>query len=397
MTRAPHLKPLTGLRFFAALLVVTHHFAFYDRASGLHDPISNVLNSGFVSVNLFFILSGFILAYTYVDGQGRLNGPRRDFWIARFARIYPVYLLALLIAPYPIFSSQYIATPNPVATRIASLTLTQAWLPLSATIWNPPGWTLSVEAFCYLLFPVIAIPFMRLPRRQLYVAAALLWAASMLPPLIYMAADPDHLHGHWDADTWLLRVIGMMPLLRLPEFLLGAVACRLFIMKKTKDASIRAMGRRGGMAVLCGVTAVVTLCALSLGPLVPNLLLHDGIFDPLFALLIYCLAFGEGRLASFLSLPIIVTLGEASYSLYILHWPLWTLLVHSSTGDPPAHMPHPHLFFLSYLAIAIAVSILSLRVVEQPARRAIKKAFVQRRSNQSADSRLATHIESNLW
>ena len=99
------LKPLTGLRFLAALLVVVHHFGPYILTSPVSDPLRtlkvverNIIFTGMIGVDLFFVLSGFILAYTYLDGRGRLRGTRGQFWIARIARIYPIYVCAWVVA-----------------------------------------------------------------------------------------------------------------------------------------------------------------------------------------------------------------------------------------------------------------------------------------------------------
>src|SRR5579863_1305776 len=86
------IRALTGLRFFAALHVVFYHYA----VGLLPYPLSSVAKNGYVAVGLFFVLSGFVLAYNYADRPMDI----RTFWTARFARIYPAYLLAfVLIAP----------------------------------------------------------------------------------------------------------------------------------------------------------------------------------------------------------------------------------------------------------------------------------------------------------
>src|SRR5947209_20217313 len=94
-----HLRPLTGLRFMAALLVVIHHYfgiATGDYGQRADPRVPTLIAAAFVGVNIFFILSGFILAYNYLDADGQLRITCRDFWAARFARIYPVYVLAFL-------------------------------------------------------------------------------------------------------------------------------------------------------------------------------------------------------------------------------------------------------------------------------------------------------------
>jgi peptidoglycan/LPS O-acetylase OafA/YrhL len=133
-------------------------------------------------------------------------------------------------------------------------------------------------------------------------------------------------------------------------------------------------------ARLSVVALVGSVCALSyvptlLGPgsALPYLLLHNGLVDPLFALLIYSLAVGEGPLAAVLSLPAMVVLGEASYALYILHIPLWDWMTYALSR---LHMaPGFVALSLLHLGVALGLSILTLRVVEQPARRALRQAL----------------------
>src|SRR5690348_9842412 len=101
-TRAQgHLNALTGLRFFAAFYVVIFHFGKYHLASAPH-WLFNIGRSGYIAVGLFFVLSGFVLTYTYLGGAApwtRLD--KRTFWVARLARIYPLYVLSLAMAvPY---------------------------------------------------------------------------------------------------------------------------------------------------------------------------------------------------------------------------------------------------------------------------------------------------------
>src|SRR5437762_13137509 len=92
-----HFKPLTSLRFFAAM----HVLAFHNHLDALMDlpaGIRNIIRTGYVSVSLFFVLSGFILAYTYHGVREDASLYRRSFWVARLARLYPVYLVGLLLA-----------------------------------------------------------------------------------------------------------------------------------------------------------------------------------------------------------------------------------------------------------------------------------------------------------
>ena len=121
-----------------------------------------------MGVPFFLILSGFILSYSYL-GQLRFGGERRRFWEARFCRVYPVYLLSLLI-DWPIRGQMT------AGFTIAVLTATQAWNPANglAQMWNFPAWTLSVEAFFYLCFPLLLPACAKLQRRIQIACIALL-------------------------------------------------------------------------------------------------------------------------------------------------------------------------------------------------------------------------------
>jgi len=175
----PTLRALTGLRFVAAFHVLLLHTAL-GFVQGAPPFVANVVRAGTASVSLFFVLSGFILAYQYLDVGGTRPLDRRQFWWARVARIYPVYLFALLFAlPYffawaaaTLESESPWASAKIAVTLVANLTLTQGWIPQTVGPMNPPGWSLSVEAFCYLLFPFAAARVVRLTTRQALTAAA---------------------------------------------------------------------------------------------------------------------------------------------------------------------------------------------------------------------------------
>src|SRR5437899_7700201 len=106
LTPKNHFKSLTSLRFFAAM----HVLAFHNHLDALMDlpgGIRSIIRTGYVSVSLFFVLSGFILAYTYHGDREGVSFDRRSFLAARLARIYPVYLVGLLLAAPFVFWAHF--------------------------------------------------------------------------------------------------------------------------------------------------------------------------------------------------------------------------------------------------------------------------------------------------
>ncbi len=384
--RVSHLKPLTGLRFVAAMLVVVFH---YGLRTGEHFP--SLFSVGFVGVSFFFLLSGFILVYNYVDPEAHLRGTRRNFWVARFARIYPVYLFALLVAAGPFLWVHHSLVSRAV-TGITSLTLTQAWVPSPAgTTWDGPGWSLSAEAFFYLLFPACAIYIARLNRRRLYLVLGIMWVASVALAIALGHLDPTR--GDFDHSWSWERILNYDPLVRLPEFLMGVALGRLFADRVRHQGATTTRYASPAIWSLIALGSIVV--TLSWAHVLPTDLISTGLFAPLFALLIYALAFSKGPLAALLSTPAMVLLGEASYALYILHYPIWDWMNRVLSGHRTIHMGTLSVFTV-YVVIVIGTSILSLRLIEQPARRAIRRAFAEGALATSAEPRAGIEAGARL-
>ncbi|MCU1447405.1 MAG: acyltransferase 3, partial [Cryobacterium sp.] len=155
MARAVNLRSITSLRFFAALLVVLHH-AFGPEGIP-------VLNLGFLGVTFFFVLSGFILTWADSARHGVVA-----FYQNRIARIFPLHLATLGIAVLLPFG----LTDSP-ATLIQNLTLTQAWSNDGAHSFNWVSWSISVEAFFYLLFPFAFVALRNRSMKALLLVAAI--------------------------------------------------------------------------------------------------------------------------------------------------------------------------------------------------------------------------------
>ena len=158
VARRPELPALTSVRFFAALWVLVFHAVSFSPAARLRlqttDWLSNLINNGSCGVEFFFILSGFILTYNYLEAD--LSGPGlARYRRARIARIAPLYVIGLGLAAPAVVQSMFTQGPDLpelMATFTAlmlSVCFLQAWYPPAAVRWNDPGWSISAEAFFY--------------------------------------------------------------------------------------------------------------------------------------------------------------------------------------------------------------------------------------------------------
>jgi peptidoglycan/LPS O-acetylase OafA/YrhL len=357
-TARPSLDSLTVLRFLAALYVVVYHRRV--ELSGTSELLDRIIAHGYIGVPVFFVLSGFVLAYNYVAADGRFHGPAPRFYLARLARIYPVYLLAfVLFTPIALVSRNAIPEGQLGVTVLSSLTMTQAWT--ETIYWNRPGWTVSTEAFFYLVFPLLAPPLCRLSRWRGLAAIGLLWVAGLVPVAIHASVAPED-------DLWL-RIVKHNPVSRLPEFLVGVVLGGMF-------AGAPPTRRRGAVYVLVAVVGIAVATAVET-PGVWALLWHNGCLAPLFGLLIYGLALRDRAGAR---VPwVLQRLGDASYGIYILQTPIHAIsmaAVAIATGAGIAGRP-PEVsspwFVLAFVVVLGACALVCLEWYEKPARAAIRQ------------------------
>lgn len=378
--RPPALPALTGLRFVAALVVVLFHSQFLIEglsSSGYH--AAHLIQSGYIGVSVFFVLSGFILAYTYILPGGGMRGSRGSFWFARFARVYPVYVLALLFS-LPLFLNISIWHPvgvmhlrDVIRAAILTPTLLQAWTPKKAWMWDGPAWSLSVEAFFYLVFPYVAVSISRESLRRVLINGALLGVCVLAGPVLFALRTSS---GVWKVTPsvygpWVAAV-KFLPLFHLPEFLIGVCAGVIFVNRRAVDKN------RRGFSWITLASAVAIIAILSISNQIPYLLLHDGLLAPLVAVLIYGLATGGGFLGRMLSTRRMQLLGGASYALYLFHSPLNSYLTIGARYielDNRAGWDALAVYVAASLLLAIVVYV----YVEEPARNRLKRAFRRRR------------------
>src|ERR1700759_4633296 len=177
VVRSGEIKALTGLRIIAAVWVVLFHFRpmLSDASPDFRDALAPVLNCGAQGVDLFFILSGFVLTWNYLDRMGWSWSTRSTLhflWL-RLARVWPVYLVTLhLAALWGIFTLHVGHVPSQGIDRFTAVSyvrqvlLVQLWFQpfFDNSSWDGPAWSISAEWLAYILFGVLVLVIFRLER-----------------------------------------------------------------------------------------------------------------------------------------------------------------------------------------------------------------------------------------
>jgi peptidoglycan/LPS O-acetylase OafA/YrhL len=392
------LSALTGARFLAAYWVLAYHCVIQFRFDPLPGKpattgalpawLAPVILQGHLAVDFFFLLSGFILAYTYIGDEGTLRGTRRAFWVARIARIYPVYLLGLILGFWPFLQIE----PNPAIVALSTFThlfMLHGWIPVALDL-NQPSWSLSVEATFYLAFPFVLPLAGRLRRRGLWLLFAGSW---LLFGAICLTLQALSDHGLDSLLGWR-DIVRYNPAISFPEFIAG-MALGLLFTRYGAAALPWLRGLRGWAfdALITGALALFAVVML----VIYNIGLSNSPVDiaapfalPALAALILLLAFQRGAVAWLLSTPALVWLGEISYAVYILHKPIWSLLsgplwaALNPLSLALTHRPASNLaLLLAFSALVVACAGISFQIMERPLRRWIRQTWAAPRARQA--------------
>jgi peptidoglycan/LPS O-acetylase OafA/YrhL len=353
------LPALTGIRTLLAFAIVLFHFT--PPHLGILFPF---VDNGYVFVGVFFLISGYVLTYNYADRAATLV--KREFWLARFSRLYPVYLLVLIFS-FSMLQSEWQSRSHFEFWKGLLLTpfVLQGWSPSLATFWNTVAWTLSCEVVLYAAFPfLIRAPWPKKPLHLVFVLLGL-WIVGLVPHSLYLFLNPDHIVGPVNrySSTQLIRFLKFTPLPYACTFLTGVTLGKLQLALHITPRQRLALTAVSLVAVgLFFYTVVVRA---------PYLLMHGGLLTPLFAALVLGLS-GPHFLSALFSWRPLLLIGESSYCLYLIHFNVFQLLhiyhvperVHLAAFDP----------YFSY-AILILLSLAIYRFVETPARKALLRRF----------------------
>ena len=339
----PQLDALTGLRGLAAWFVVIYHFR-EALAPFVPAPVLAVAAHGALAVDLFFVMSGFIIALNY-RREFRAEGMHAygRFLLLRLARIYPLHLFVLSLFVLYVGAAGFVHDRDEfhrLDYLAASALLVQAWSPWVGLGWNVPAWSISTEMFAYLIFPAMA------------------WAV-------------ERTRGRGDAGLWLAGALGTMMLVgpvfgglstEISQF--GLLRC---VLEFFAGVMVQRLWELGSRTPGSGLAALL-LGALLIGSYVlgtPDTLVLPCAFC--------CLVYGFGVPGTWptrlLSRPLPVLLGTLSYATYLSHYLVKYVvkLIFERPGIPVG------VLFPAYAVVVLAVSWPLYELIEVPGRRALRR------------------------
>ncbi|MFM0212255.1 acyltransferase [Paraburkholderia sediminicola] len=345
------VRSLTGLRAVAALFVFFFHIQI--RWPFAHsDFLANLIGQGAIGMSVFFVLSGFVLAYQYSERAISY----REYLGNRVARIYPIYALsAVLTLPWigiNLHDGAFLRGAGQLVTLVlANVFVIQAWFPQFFPLWNDgASWSISVEAFCYVLLPLILAGLYKIKGHHLYVVMVSAYAAAVLPGLTFLLFDNSP------------SIFYSMPIFRLAEFVLGVCVCIV---------ARRGSAPRSTTAIVAAALVVGLIVYLGTQSPVGSLYVtHNWLVLPAVAMAIYFLSKSNGVVATLMGSDVVVWLGKISYCIYSLQALIILPLIHHHdqiVSMWPALVDNRVLLLVS-LALLIAASAAAHHLIEEPIR-----------------------------
>lgn len=342
------ISQITFTRFVAAMAIVISHF---NKDLFLYKIrfISDIFLRANVGVSYFFILSGFIMiiAYHRKEKIGYL-----DFYRNRVARIYPLYIVGLLLY----FFTRY----SDISFYKSFLYLLgiQSWIPGKALILNFPGWSISVEFLFYLVFPWLYNYLYSKGNKSIWIIAVLIWIGTQVFSNLYVHS-PAYKGPHTESHEFS----HYFPLWHINEFLIGNIAGLLFV-KNRKEKNY-------------DLAVVVFFMAILLSLIFIPLNFHNGLMAVFFVPVIYLISCNNGLITKIFAIKPLEFLGEISYAVYIIHIPV-LYIVRSVLWDY-FQMSESNTLFWIYMPVLMIVSAALYQFVEKPMRDYLRKVNFLRR------------------
>ena len=341
------IKCLTALRGIAAMVVVIEHFSATVEHHATRS-VPSIVGHGYLAVDLFFVLSGFIMAYTYLAGfEAKGLGAYAGFLGKRVARIVPLNIAVLLaIVAGGAISAAWVgqnllySSTNLPADLLANILMLQG-IGIGTNL-NGPSWTISTEFVAYLLFP--AFLWLMFHRKRWVAFAGFVVAVAVL--CAFASQQPRLSLTEGGIAQGLGRCF--------TQFVTGLGAYRLYRAR----ARFQWLGSDAVSFGALGVSVMFLALRIDLLTVLP------------FPLLIASLAANQGRAARWLALPFPYFLGVVSYSIYLIHHafrPIEFALL-QYVHPAPVSLPVALVLALVGSFSVVPFAWLAYRVIERPGR-----------------------------
>ena len=333
-----YITQLTILRFLAAILVVIFHFGKETWPFNLNS-ISSIINQGSIAVSFFFFLSGVVLALNYMSKTEFSN---REFFIKRFARLYPVYLIAFIVTLIlgMIFNDAF---PKGRSVLLQLFTL-HAWSPGTCLEINYPSWSISVEVFFYILFPLILLLEKRIGNVKTTIFIISFWFLSAIQH--YLFSELLYVPKNAKIGQFILY----FPLWHLNTFLIG-ILCAKYIRIRKRVKSKNFLQPR-----ILFTLGIITFFAIIGTDNIIKPYTHNGLMAPVFFLIVAGLATDKSLITKFIGNKTFILLGNASYSIYLFQWPIYICLC-TLLGLDQLHGAYFYIYLLCLVLISVTIYI----------------------------------------
>ena len=357
MYERPYLKNLNGLRFIAASYTIFFHYFSIPGA----DFLNNFFMHGHISVPFFFLLSGFVLSYSYQDYPFEKVGNIKRYITNRFIRLAPIYYIAMMLAlPLLIYNqrTEELSLVKNVFYSFMHLSFAHSIIPIKELMnfWNIHSWSLSVEMFLYFCSPILILKVSSFNFKHILYSLALL--------LIINSIIFFYFSGYF---TKSIAISNHFAPLYFATFFNGIVLARLFLLKKSF------FDRFSSLSFLISSVLLIVSFFANL-----NKEFYSA-FNPFFHIsfsLLILSSSTENNFNRFLGNKTFFFLGEASYAMYILQAPV-KFYTQQFLSKVVGYMKFDGFLFnlTIYSAILIGAIILST-YIDPPARKYLKKKLL---------------------
>lgn len=371
MHNKSEILQLTGLRFIAALYV----FLFHIEIRWPYAPdgiLKKIISQGAIGMTIFFVLSGFLLAYQYVDRYD----DKKSYFLRRFARIYPVYIVAALMTLPWMFGvggvKQEVSFGETILLVLANIFVVQAWVPSYFKFWNDSGsWSISVEVFCYIVLPFVSPWIGRLKDKNFWFFVFFLYLLTIIPGRLYKV---------WPDLSF--PFLYALPAFRLPEFLLGV--CGFYALRRGLKLP------KPDLFIL--VIIVMLIVLLNIAKARVSFIGLNWFVVPLVVLSVLALKQSTGFFSRLLSNDIFVWLGKVSYCFYSLQAFLLFMMItfHDGLIRSIPLLGNNWVLCASSLFVLILLSAFAFHFIEEPCRRKIQAWADGKRKKDLSDSEVST-------